>query len=320
MKTVCVGDIHLSDHPPVNATPDYTSDILQMLYWVADYSNEIRADAVVWAGDIFHHKAPSKNSHALVLRLIEVIQHFRKLGLEVCAVTGNHDIMYDNLPSVHESQPLGVLYRAGLQELSGWHPSLPLFGAPWRQDWTSNPEAATEAFQAWRECTPGENALAVTHIPMFPPALANEQVFDIVPAETVADAMGNHGSLYYGHIHDDHGVFKVNGVTFANVGALSRGSIAEYNLKRQVQIAVWEDGQFTPVAVPVAKPVEEILQVEKVAQEKAEQLSLDAFLEDIGRSVLDVSTSASILTYIQERKDIPEPVRIKAVEFIEKVG
>src|SRR5690606_16770357 len=143
---ICVGDIHLSDRPPASCTESYTDDILEMLSFVAKVEKALKVDAVVWAGDIFHHKQPSRTSHATVLKLAKVAQEYNNLWV----VTGNHDIQSDRLDSL-EKQPLGVLYEAGvLKELNGWHPTLPIFGVPWQQRWLS-PEAPWEAFRDWRQ-------------------------------------------------------------------------------------------------------------------------------------------------------------------------
>lgn len=331
VRVVCVGDIHAMDRAPRNATETYMDDIIDMLMWVADYAKPINA-VVVWAGDIFHHKTPSKTSHALVLRMIKVVRYHEESGVELYAVTGNHDISEDVLASIEEKQPLGVLYESGLMELKGWHKTLPIYGVPWRSDWTSRPEASYEAFAMWRSALGIEEdthpalmstpALAVTHAPIYPPKEAENILWELVPTRGdngLSAAMGGVGSLYYGHIHEDHGIFEVEGVTYANMGAISRGSLTEYNVNRQIKVAVWEDGVFTEVVVP-HKPAEEVLRVAEVAAEKADKLSLDQFLSEVGQTQLEVSTAASVIEYIRSRDDLDDRVRTAAVQVIEDVS
>lgn len=325
-KILCVGDIHALDRPPLNATETYMDDIVEMLKWTADYAAKHQVDAVVWAGDIFHHKQPSRSSHALVLRMIQVVAYHRALGLDLCIVTGNHDISNDIVASVHEKQPLGVLYQAGARELDGWHPTLPLFGVPWQQGWTTYEDAALEAFEGWREdqghLETDAPKLAVTHAPIYPPGEAEKQMFELVPTmgpKGLSAAMGNVGSLYYGHIHEDHGIFEVEGVTYANMGAISRGSLTEYNIERQIKVAVWEDGIFSEVVVP-HKPAHEVLRVVEAAEEKSDKLSLDAFLSEVGSSTLDISDTHSVIDHIRTREDVPVRVKQRAIEILEEVG
>ena len=343
-KILCVGDIHVMDRPPVNATESYTDDIIDMLHWVTNYASKEHVDAVVWAGDIFHHKQPSRTSHALVLKMIEVVQRHT---MPLYIVTGNHDISNDVLASVHEKQPLGVLYAAGAKELVGWHPTLPLFGVPWQQGWTTNEDAAWDAFEAWREDSRAgihhvgtsddkyrAKALAVTHAPIYPPKEAEKQLFELVPTmgeHGISKAMGNMGYLYYGHIHEDHGIFEVEGVTYANMGAISRGSLHEYNITRKIQVAVWSDGMsdgglknpfalgFTKINVP-HKPASEVFRIEEAAEAKAEKKNLDTFLAEVGSSTLDISSTGSVIEHIKGRTDVSPRVKKKAVEILEEVG
>lgn len=319
-KIVCVGDIHVMDRPPVNATESYTDDIIEMLKWVADYASNQKADAVVWAGDIFHHKQPSRTSHALVLKMIEVVK-YHKVPLWI--VTGNHDISNDIIMSVHEKQPLGVLLQSGAQELVGWHPTLPLFGVPWQQNWTTHEDTAWEAFTDWRE---GNSfpvpALAVTHAPIYPPGEAEKQLFELVPTmgdKGLSHAMGNEGYLYYGHIHEDHGIFEVEGVTYANMGAISRGSLHEYNLERGIKVAMWTEEGFTEVPVP-HKPASEVFRIVEAIELKTEKKNLDTFLAEVGSSTLDISSTGSVIEHIQGRTDVSPRVKKTAVEILEEVG
>lgn len=331
-KILCVGDIHAMDRPPVNATESYTDDIIDMLKWIADEAKRREVDAVVWAGDIFHFKQPSRTSHALVLRMLEVVRYYRRLKLDLCIVTGNHDISNDVLSSVHEKQPLGILYKGGARELVGWHPTLPLFGVPWQQNWTTNETAAWDAFDGWRERRGERNkwvsghisspALAVTHAPIYPPGEAEKQLFELVPTQGengLSAAMGNDGSIYYGHIHEDHGIFEVEGVTYANMGAISRGALTEYNVERSIKVALWSENGFEEIPVP-HKPAEEVLRIAEVMDERAEKISLDAFLTEVGSSTLDISSTSSVIDHIRGREDVPPRVKQKAIEILEEVG
>lgn len=336
-KILCVGDIHAMDKAPANATESYMDDIIEMLRWTIDYAAKSHITVIVWAGDIFHHKAPSRTSHALVLRMIGVLKYAEEKGVEIWAVTGNHDISNDVLASIQEKQPLGVLYQAGLKELVGWHPTLPIFGVPWRQDWTTNEDSAFAAFELWRSArghdgeVPDmtEPALAITHAPIYPPKDAENIQWDLVPTrgdKGISAAMGHEGFLYYGHIHEDHGIYEVEGVMYANMGAISRGSLHEYNITREIKVAVWtdevelgDDAYFEEVVVP-HKPASEVFKLAQAEEKKAERLSLDEFLSDIGSTTLDISSTGSAIEHIRTRKDVPPRVRTTAIEILEELS
>ena len=324
LRVICVGDIHLSDRPPASCYDTYSDDILDMLAYVAKLEKAVRAEAVVWAGDVFNHKQPSRTSHRLVGKLTKVAQLYQRPPL---VVTGNHDITSDRLESL-ENQPLGVMYATGaLRELAGWHPTLPIFGVPWQQRWLS-PGTIEEAFEGWRERASSirdhanrynvTNSLAVTHAPIYPPTVADNVLFDLLNLEEVADAMGNTGYLYYGHIHEPHYKFDVDGVEFANMGAISRGSLHEYNLARKIQVALWTpEFGFQPIDIP-HKPASEVFKLAEAQEKKEVKMDLDSFLAEVTGATLDISSTGSIIDHVR-RMDIEEPVKATSIQLLEDV-
>jgi hypothetical protein len=311
-------------------------DLIEMLLWINTYAADRDIPAIVWAGDIFNHKQPGRTSHALVLRMIEVVQDAKRLGIELLIVVGNHDISNDVLESVTEKQPLGVLLASGARELNGWHETLPIFGVPWQQRWLHE-DTPMEAFDRWRSAGGVDeggdyaqvdltHALTVTHAPIYPPVDAAKQLFELVPTtgpHGLGEAMGHMGFLYYGHIHEDHGIWEDDGVTYANMGALSRGSLHEYNVERSIKVAVWADGEdgtelgFREVAVP-HKPASEVFKLEAAQISKSEKLSLDRFLNDVGSSTLDISSTGAVIEHIKTM-DVTERVKKTAITILEEV-
>lgn len=337
-RVLCVGDIHAMDRPPASVTESYMDDIIVMLLWIADYAAKNKIPTVVWAGDIFNHKQPSRTSHALVLRMIEVVRYYRQRKIELLIVVGNHDISNDVLDSVLDKQPLGVLLKAGAKELNGWHDTLPIFGVPWQQRWLHE-DTPWEALSDWRlegslvrESVDGMEAyeetnhkdlsksLVVTHAPIYPPGEAEKQLFDLVPTKGehgLSAAMGNSGYLYYGHIHEHHGIFEVEGVTYANPGAISRGSLHEYNVERGIFVTLWTEEGFTEIPVP-HRPASEVFHIQQQADLKSEKKNLDDFLEEVGSSSLDISSTESVIEHIRGLPVEPR-VKAKAIEILEGV-
>src|SRR5882724_8351150 len=192
-NVLLIGDIHLSDTPPVSCTESYTDDLFDLLAHTVTLAREHNA-VTVWAGDIFHIKGPTRNSHALVQRTIDIIQSYPNGNIYV--VPGNHDLSNDRLESI-DSQPLGVLFKAGARYLKGWAgeagPDFPIYGVPWLQRFTdvSVPSALAE----YRRLAGHEDhALVVTHAPLYPPG--KELPYENYPASKWADALGNTGSVF----------------------------------------------------------------------------------------------------------------------------
>lgn len=320
-----VGDIHISDKAPSSATESYTEDLLDMLRWIGTYAKGHDIHTIVWAGDIFHHKQPSRTSHATILKMLEVLRQYSHDQIETYIVTGNHDISNDRTESVHEKQPLGVLLAApDVYELDGWHPTLPIFGVPWQQRWLDEetPVTALLGFIDGAAEHDLSTSLVVTHAPIYPPSTRDEQLFELVPTSGLyglSAGMMNQGYLYYGHIHEDHGIWEDEGVTYANMGALSRGSLHEYNLEREIKIAAWSpDSGFTVVPVP-HKPASEVFKLAEAQEERSQKLSLDAFLGDVGSRTLDISSTESVIAHIRGAA-VPARVKARAIAILEEVG
>ena len=308
-KIWCVGDVHLADKPPVNTTEAYTDDIIAMLTWIVEEANRRTIDAVVLAGDIFDKKAPSKNSHALVLKMLSVVALARDLDVDLQIVCGNHDLTNDRYDLLYETQPLGVLFAAGAKELRGWHDGgLPLYGIPWQQDWDATLE---QAFKPVKDT----EALVVTHASIFPPG--QEPPYDHLDLDRLATAAGAL-SVYHGHIHDFHGAYRVGETAIANMGALARGSLTESHVTRKIQIAEWdaEAQEFEAIDVP-HKPASEVLKIEEGTARKQARRDAEDFLSALGSRTLAVSSTEAIIAEIKAT-DVADEVKDVAITHIEE--
>jgi DNA repair exonuclease SbcCD nuclease subunit len=298
MKVMVVNDIHASAYPPSSCTDSYNDDLMNLLAQTAVLARERSCGAVVWAGDIFHHKAPSRVPHWLVLKLIHAI---RAYPCPVWIVPGNHDLQHDRLDSIHESQPLGVLLAAGARKLDGraydenGQRYLALYGVPWQQKWTE--EAVEDALAAYR--LRPDASLIVTHAPLYPPG--KELQFEYYPATQFADAMGGgSGYVAYGHVHEPHGVWRCETAagtkTFCNNGALSRGSLHEYNLTRQVGVTLWDSETCEFEFVPLdAKPADQVFRLREKAEVTDMAGRLNNFLEGISHTSLEAVNIESVM-------------------------
>lgn len=302
---VLVNDLHLSDRAPRSCTDSYNDDLFDLLTEVNRLATQRQAAGIIYAGDIFHFKTPGRTSHATVMRLIQTAQ---AAPCPVYAVAGNHDLSHDRLDSLTESQPLGVVFACGaIRELNGWLDPIaldedctfvhPVYGVPWLGTWDDS--NVHEALAAFRELADEHQpALVVTHAPLYPPG--KELKYEFYPAAKFADAMGNHGTVHYGHVHEPHGVFEVDGVTFSNPGALSRGSLHEHNLTRAVQVACWDShtDRIEHLTLP-HKPPEQVFRLDEANQARTATQRLDQFLSQVGTTRLEVTTTEAVLDHIR---------------------
>lgn len=296
VKYVLINDVHLSDRAPASCTDTYLDDLFDLLGQAASIA-EHRGAAIVLAGDVFHHKTPSRTTHATVMRLIQWAQ---QTDAPVYAVAGNHDLSHDRVSSLGETQPLGVVFASGaITELDGWMPGgQPVYGVPWQMNY--NEINVTEALADYRDdFDERQHRLVVTHAPLYPPG--KELKYEYYPAAAWAEAMGNRGTVHYGHVHEPHGVYLVDGVRFSNCGALSRGSLHEHNLTRTPRVAVWDSTTGFIEHLPLnAKPAEEVFRLAAAEEKKAKALDLRNFLSNVEATRLDITSSASVIAHLRE--------------------
>ena len=301
-----IADIHASDRPPSSCTDSYLDDLLDLLAQTVRIASERRLRAVVWAGDIFHSKTPGRTSHKLVQRLAVIAGSY---PCPLYIVPGNHDIQYDRLDTIPDTQPLGVLLRTpNAYPLIGWDRDGVLYGVPWQQKWDD--ESVLAALHSWRNekrFTDGRLALVVAHAPLYPPG--QELKWEHFPATRWADAMGGKGSCFYGHVHEPHGIWHIEradsaneltAVEFCNNGALSRGSLHEYNLTRQVGMTLWSDstGEFEFVPL-LAKPADQVFRLKEKQEVTDMHGRLDDFLASVGSTTLQVVSAETVIAHIK---------------------
>lgn len=301
MRVLLVNDIHLSDRPPSSCTEEYAEDLLDLLAQTVTEAESWGVGVVVWTGDVFHSKSPARNSHRLVQRAIGVVRAYRR---PVYIVPGNHDMLHDDLGSILDTQPLGVLYQAGARPLAGWanDPDLPIYGVPWQQTWdVATVDRVFKSYRDdWMNRGPGLR-LVCAHAPLYPPG--HELPYEYYPAEQWAQSMRGMSMpacCAYGHVHERHGVWECGGVRFCNPGALSRGSLHEYNMTRPVQVAVWDsdDGSFTEVALH-ARPAEQVFRLREKRQLTDTAGKLDDFLAQVGGASVEVLSVEAVLEHVR---------------------
>lgn len=293
MIALIIADPHLADRPPSIRTETYTDDMLAKIEFTVDaYGHSV--DAVVFAGDVFHVKAPTRTSHALVQRMAKLVKAY---GCPVFIVPGNHDMQNDRLDSL-ERQPLGVLFEAGARQAVG--PAAEgLFGVPWLGDF---PSELPEYMRDWQN---GEEGLMVAHAPIVQPG--STKPYDFIDAYDWAEQMGRAGDVYFGHMHDPDGVFEVPvelvSSTFCNNGALSRGSIHESTLKRKPAVTLYDSSKrglsvFERIEVP-HKPAAEVFRLQEKALEEVKVSRLEEFLSGVEHTELSGLSIEAVISHVE---------------------
>lgn len=309
-----IGDIHLADKAPSSCTDSYCDDLFDLLEQTVVIANDM--DAVpVWCGDVFHVKAPARTSHRTVLRALRVVESYHN---RLRIVPGNHDMSGDRFESLYETQPLGVLLEAGAMVLRGWDEELPIYGVPWLQGYGEGvvPDDLLRELDDFRAVFDKKDRLVVAHAPLYPPGA--ELTYENIPMKKWADAMGNDGNCYYGHVHDFHGVTRVGGVAFCNNGAITRGALTESHLNRKVTVTTWGENGFGAVMLD-AKPASEVFRLVEKTEEKESAARLDEFLSGIEGTTLAVTSIESVMDDVKS-KGLDKGVERIIVELLESAS
>lgn len=295
---LCIGDVHLCDKPPSGATEAYLTEqwaVLTEALEIAATGNLLP----VFAGDIFHRKTPSRNSHALNEKLIRIC---KDSPLQPRVVPGNHDMLHDRFDSL-SSQPLGVVVASGaMKVLQGMDAdNHHLWGVAWGQ--------RPPVF-------PVGDSLVVAHAEIYPDGKVPPWGGD--PASAWAHAIGK-GYCYYGHIHDYHGIYKSGDMIFANMGALTRGALTESERTRVPAVCKWDPvNGFVRIELESPLPAEEVLRIVESEEVKKQRADAEDFL-----SQLNVSAHTSLeeaIDEIMKLEDVEEYVRALALDLIEKMS
>lgn len=303
-KYLAINDVHLTNDNshPSSCTASYTNDLFDLLYQANDVARELNCSAIIQLGDLFHIKAPGRNSHQLIQR---TLKWAASAPCPVWAVPGNHDLSNDRLESLDEGQPLGVLYDSGkVLRADRYLAGLPVYGVPWQMYWDAEHSVADQAVKkALQEFVPQDTPqLIVTHAPFFPPG--SNPAYEHYSTEKFAKYVNPTGKasvqVLAGHIHDSHGEYVVNGVRFANYGALSRGSLTESNLTREVGVTIWDSvtGKFEFVPLQ-AKPAEQVFRIKEIQEVKTTQLKLDEFLNSVGQTTIEITSIESVMNKVR---------------------
>jgi exonuclease SbcD len=314
-------DVHLSDHTPRSRTDNWTETVLRKLAAVGNIARDVNAHAVIDGGDFFDIKAPGRNSHALIQRVMAV---HRDYPCPVYANVGNHDCVYGDY-SYLPQQPLGVLYEAGtFRRLYDEHEAVftlpgikvrvvgvPYHGVKYDMDRLARIKRGDEDY-----------LVVVCHLLASP---TQSTMFD---AEDVIryDVLDNYPDVdvwAFGHWHKDQGIERTpGGKTVVNIGSLTRGALSQDSLDRVPSVAVMRfdrDG-FTieKLSVPHA-PASDVFDLVKRDAEQIQQTMIEEFVDHLSQTFAP-SAQKSLTDAVRDIPGVPDSVREKAINYIERAG
>jgi len=302
MILMFINDIHLTLTSPAKRKQTYFKEICAKLEEIKEVAERIGSTAIVLTGDIFHRR----NEDYLTLNWF--LNWIKECPCPVHAVIGNHDYV-GNLANIRY-KPMGSLIWSGLCNVNNAfieseNTSCMLFKKHWK--YSNDVE-----YYKVKKSSARYNILA-THAPFIPDGVKGfGTVFKYSQIKMTVDY------IFHGHHHNDYGIQAVNGIRFVNLGALSRGSLVERDLKREIKIPILYLGNkatvkqyklknVLPIHEVISSSEEQLYDIERLDKEK-----VDLFLSEVGMTRKDT------IDFSWVYEDVGDPVKTCVKNYIER--
>ncbi len=218
-----VGDTHFSTVTPRSRIDEYPKTALKKMREVHKICKEQGFSIVVLLGDIFNK--PSQPI-SYVNSILDLLAYFKKDGIEVYSIIGNHDVLYNRLDFMDKSS-LGNLFYSGL---------LKPFGRIYFKT-ESGHSFGVAGFHYGEMVKPAEEVLEGVNIPICVAHLfynMSSYSDDYLSDKQVKEL----GYKFYalGHDHITFNPVKVDNSYVIRPGSLMRGTSHRYNLSREVVV------------------------------------------------------------------------------------
>lgn len=285
MKLIFITDTHGMASNPGSRLDVFSEAILKKMAYVGVYAQEIGASAILHGGDWLHTPDVSES---FVRELSRIVKGY---PCPVYGVLGNHDI-YGYNPTTFNRTSFGVAEGVGVFQRLGKVPTPIIEG---------NVKVAITGQDSYFDLDkPG-------HINDYTDTIAEEGFINIhivhgmlvekewpqVACTTIAQVMENDPNadiILTGHEHTGFGIkeyYRVDGfnkVIFCNPGSLARVTAGTGDIRKDVRMAVIDINdkgysvELVNLPLDVARPSVEVLDHEKLAEEKANKQNLQRFV------------------------------------------
>lgn len=308
-------DVHYSDHTPRRRVDKWTDTVSAKLEEVGEIARRRGVHAVLDGGDFFDIKTPTRNSHSLVRRAIEIHKSY---PCPVYANVGNHDCVYGDYKYLPQ-QPLGVLFESGVfRRLYDEHEAvferdgvkvrvvgIPYHGVKYDYGRFDSIRRGDETY-----------LVVVCHLLASPTETTLFDSEDVVLYSTLDKYPVD--LWFFGHWHQDQGVTKLSRSQVVNIGSLTRGSLSQDNLTRSPSVCLAEfrrEGISLEVIPITHKPSSEIFDLEAKDLKEVREESLDHFAQ--GLSLIQTRSSDTLRDKIHSQSQVPNDVREKSIHYVE---
>lgn len=346
IRILGVGDQHNDTVAPSSRKDDYCQAIKDKLLEIKALAHEKPTNAIIFSGDLINKQDSYRVPYSLTNWLID---YFANLGVDTFLAMGNHDVKARS--EQWERQPIGSIVKSGAVTplwtnptvnnptgyvvhyvRSGIHrDKLPVRIHGRLFSYLADKSEHRQSFYSIEKDASLFEICAV-HAELIPNG--EKQLFDFTTPELIDAVVSpdRRPDVYFsGHVHDNLGVFGGSGYRCVNFGAISRGSIDEYNLTRPVQIAEIlitpkSAGKFelfiNPIVLKCAKPAADVFYVQELQKKRVKQADL-VFLSEMLkaenlREVFKLVNPDDAINFIMQNQHVEGPVELKVRDYLAK--
>lgn len=314
-------DVHLADQAPQSRTDNWTDTVLDKLCQVGDIAKAHNAHGVLDGGDLFHIKSPSRNSHELVRKVMEVHQGY---PCPTWGTVGNHDVKYGSLEFLGES-PLGSLFESEvIRPLY-----LPTHEAVFEQDGVkvrvvAIPYHGTEYDRnRFSTITKGDEdwLVVIAHVLASGQPQQGEFFFKEDVLRYIDLANLDPDLWLFGHWHKDQGISRIGKKTFVNLGSITRGALTQDELTRNPKVALirFQKTGFVVNEIPLhVKAAAEVFNIEGKLRAERRESTMETFVESL-KTTLVKEAGPSLLDEVRSA-EVPDLIRERTIGYLERAG
>lgn len=283
-KFILTNDLHISRKNPSSRLDDFHAAMFSKLGQILNLALAVKANAILIAGDIFNEKTGVPFS--LIFELWMWCLKVQRAGIRIISIPGNHDLRFDRYDSL-PNQPLGLLYIGGAMEDVSFRildvDGIQICGIPY---------PAAKHLDLYQKLPIPSSNLSILLSHCFATPEGGDYFGE--PILSYQDLRKLPFNLFhFGHDHQDNGVHTIDSKHFVNIGALSRGSLSNENISRDVKCClvetVEENFKITQVKLnyaPAADVFDLVLR-ERISRERTE---IEQFVTDVADDLSEATT------------------------------
>lgn len=276
MNLVVITDLHISAGRPAGRLGDFASDVDMKLREVVKVVHEVKAEAVLCAGDVFHSPVPALSA---VDRFIDFLD---LLCTRFITIPGSHDLIGNNLEALNRTT-IGLLHRLDELELLS---------------------SATYDTVSVGELTVGIPCGVAHDI-----ELVHESVVPKPDLFGVYTLLGDYKSkskiVIVGHVHGGYPLETADGTTFVCPGSLVRTIAQQSELTRRPRLAIiHEDYSVEWHEMELAKPGNEVLAPPIVAPE----VDFASIVQEWASIDIEEVDAEALLREVAVQEEVPQEV------------